>query len=598
MDLKSFFSELKKRNIYRVSVVYAITAWVLVQVASIATDTFGAPPWVMKMIITLILLGFPITLVVTWAFEVTPDGIRKMGPKSGNNQDYENTFWIGVSVVVLILFGGWWYLTMGPNNKQAASQNISDYSIAVLPLKSISSRDEPLPLAEGLHDDLLTRLANVSDLKVISRTSVEKFQGSELTLPAIADSLNVKWILEGNVQKGAAKVQINAQLIDPSTDTHIWAETYQRELNAQDIFAIQGAIAREIADALQVELSAGEQDRITGAPSGDLEAYRLYAQGRQELAHRTYGIDEHVKKATEYFHKAIKLDSTFALAWSGLADAAANYYGTRSDTLSFLPVDQETAAKRALELNPNLAEAHTSMGHVKLKNMNAPAAREQLERAIELKPSYWEAHHLLGELYYKIMRPKQALNHIKIATELNPQHTRARHLLYDAYNTIGKPEKSLKEARLQKKMGLEHAVAIGGEVRALMDLQKHEQAQRLAKENLKTIMGPWFKAYLIQITTAQGDTLTAQNYLADLKASDLAPRYLAWGYWGIGKTQKAIEKYQQLKPNDWKYPGAMDGLRRLGKKYPDIQDSSEYNELIQRFYEAWNLNPNGSFPDE
>ncbi len=599
MGLKSFFRELKRRNIYRVVVVYGITGWILVQIASIAANTFGAPTWVMKMIITLILLGFPIAMVLTWAFEVTPEGVQKTESETDGAKNLSDEyFWVGISIVVVILFAGWWYLTMEPtaNTNPATPKNITDRSIAVLPLKSVSGSDKSLPLAEGLHDDLLTRLANVSDLKVISRTSVEKFQGSELTLPAIADSLGVKWIMEGNVQKGGSKVQINAQLIDPSTDTHIWAGTYQRDLNPEDIFAIQGAIAREITNALQVKLSAGEQDRIAGAPAGDLEAYGLYAQGRQELAQRTYGIDEHVKKAVDYFHRAIKIDSTFALAWSGLADAAASYYGTHPDTLSFLPVDQETAAERALELNPNLAEAHTSMAHVKLINMNAPAARRQLEQAVELKPSYWEAHHLLGELYYKIMRPEQALNHIKIATELNPQHTRARHLLYDAYNSIGEPEKSLEEARLQKKMGLERAVAIGGEVRALMDLKKYEQAQKLAEENMETIMGPWFKAYLVQITAAQGDTLAAQNYLNKLETVNVAPRYLAWGYWGLGKTQKAIETYQQLEASDWEYFGAMDGLRRLGENYPDVQQRPEYKKLIRDFYTAWGLNPDGSFP--
>ena len=147
-------------------------------------------------------------------------------------------------------------------------------------------------------------------------------------------------------------------------------------------------------------------------------------------------------------------------------------------------------------------------------------------------------------------------------------------------------------------MGLEYAVAIGGEVRALIDLHKHEEAQRLAKENLETIMGPWFKAYLVQITAMQGDTLMAQKYLNNLETANLPPRYLAWGYWGIGKAKKAIETYQQLEPTDWEYFGAMDGLRRLGEKYPDVKASKEYEELISNFYTAWGLNPDGSFPKD
>ncbi len=602
MGLKSFFSELKRRNIYKVAVVYAITGWVLAQIASIAANTFGAPSWVMKMIITVILLGFPISLIITWAFEITPNGVKRTQTDQEIQQVEEGTFWVGIGLVTVLLLGGWWYFTMEPFNSEEfiPQRNITDRSIAVLPLKSVGGDDEPFALAEGLHDDLLTRLANVSDLKVISRTSVEHYRNTKMPLPAIADSLRVKWILEGGVQKGGNKVQINAQLIDPSSDTHIWAKTYQRDLNAGDIFAIQGEIAREIAKALQAELSAGEQERIAGAPTGDLNAYHLYAQGRQELAKRTLGIDEHVKEAVNYFHRAIQEDSSFALAWTGLADAAATglYAVENPDSVSIFPVDQETAARRALEIDPDLAEAHASMGFAELRNMNAPVAREHLQRAIELKPSYWQAHHLLGELYKHIGHHRQALDHLKLANELNPQHARARHWLYDAYNATGQPEKSLQEARRQQEMGLESIGAIGGEVRALMQLRKYEEAQQLAENHLNTSFGKWFRAYLVQILSAKGDTVQALEYLNQLESAEVLPRILAWAYIGLGKTDKALETYQRLEPKAWRHIGAGGGLRSLGKKYPAVKEDPRHKELMQNFYQAWGLNPDGSFPDK
>lgn len=610
MGFWTFINELKRRNLYKVAVVYGITGWVIVQVASVAANTFGAPSWVMKMIITFILLGFPIAMVLTWAFEVTPDGVRKTRPAQNETQDArkasERYFWIGISVVVVLLFGGWWYLSRAETNARTKSvpAQITDRSIAVLPLKSVSNKDGPLPLAEGLHEDLLTRLANISDLKVISRTSVEKFENTKLTLPAIAESLDVKWILEGGVQKGSSNVRINAQLIDPSTDTHIWAKTYQRNLTANNVFAIQGDIAREIANALQVQLSLDEQERITGAPTQDLEAYRLYVKGRQQLAQRTFTGNKHQLKAVDYFKQAIALDSTFALAWSGIADAAAIYPLADSNVFDDLPWDQEAAARRALELKPKLAEAQASMGFVYLRNMNAPAALDKLKYAVKLKPSYWQAHFLLGELYFHIGRPQQALTHLKLTVDLNPNHARARHWLYDAYNSAGQHKKALQEARRQQQLGLENIVAVMGEVRALTRLGRLGQAHDIAEQQLnklpnqKSVPAKWFRAYLVQILSAQGDTTAAKTHLKRLKSINAEPPFLGWAYLGIGMIDKALQTYQEIEGSGWGNIGVLDRLRYYGDEHPAIKDKPRYQQLLRKANIAWGLNPDGSIPDE
>jgi len=618
--LKSFFKELKRRNIYRVAVVYGITGWVIVQIASIAANTFGAPPWVMKMIITLILLGFPIAMVLTWAFEVTPEGVRKTKPTENETGDINTSselyFWIGISVMVALLFGGWWYLTMetSTNTKSAISQNITDRSIAVLPLKSVSGSDDPLPLAEGLHDDLLTRLANVGDLKIISRTSVEKFRGTELTLPAIADSLGVKWIVEGNVQKDRNKVEINAKLIDPSTDTPNWTGTYQRDLNAEDVFAIQGAIPREIASALQVQLSLGEQKRITGAPTQNLEAYQLYVKGRQ-LFHQASNREEQLT-AISYYKKSLRRDSTFALAWTGLADAigAGLFENFSLDSLNLPDVTQREAAQRALKLAPNLAEAHTSMGIVYLEEGNGSAAVKELKKATTLKPSHWEAHNRLGEFYLKTGRPEKALTHLKIVEELNPQHRRARHFLYDAYLITGQAEESLEIARQQKSLGLEKMMAIGGEIRALYVLGKYEQALQLGRQQLESadsgahfltfVAGSRFddyiRSYLVSILAAKGDTAEAKKYLHQLKAKSNASAVpLAIGYASLDKIDKAIENFQKVPSSHWRRIGPSADLR-YGHVYNStpLKSDPRYRELIQEANRAWGLKPDGSFPEE
>jgi tetratricopeptide (TPR) repeat protein len=457
-------------------------------------------------------------------------------------------------------------------------------------------------------------LANIGDLKVISRTSVEKFRKTKLTLPAIADSLGVKWIVEGNVQKDGEEVEINAKLIDPSTDTPNWTGTYQRDLNAEDIFAIQGAIAREIASALQVQLSLDEQKRITGAPTQNLKAYQLYVKGRQ-LFHRASNRKEQLN-AISYYKKALRKDTTFALAWTGLADAigAGLFENFSLDSLSLPDITQHEAAKRALQLAPDLAEAHTSMGIVYLEEGNGPKAVKQLQKAIALKPSYWEAHNRLGEFYLKTGQPEEALEHLKIVVELNPQHRRARHFLYDAYLITGQAEKSLEVARQQQRLGLEKLMAIGGEIRALYVLDRYEQALKLAKEQLEKgdskahfltfVAGSRFdnyiRSYLVSILAAKGDTVEAQKHLKQLQADNNAPPVaLAIGYASLEKIDKAIESFQKVLPSHWRRIGPSADLR-YGHVYNSapLKSDPRYRDLIREANRAWGLNPDGSFPDE
>lgn len=496
-------------------------------------------------------------------------------------------------LILLLLASGWWY---GWNQ----DREINDRSIAVLPFEEIG-REDASSFSQGIHNDLLMRLSNISDLRVTSRTSAGQFLGSGLSPPTVADSLDVRWILEGSVQRSGGTVQVNAQLIDPQTDSNVWANTYQRELSAENLFAIQEGISGEIAQALQAELTAGEQKRMARIPTADLEAYRLYIQGRQQLAQRSFMSDSIIKNAVSYFERAIEKDSSFALAWSGLADAVSIYPTSPLDSILNSPVDQETAARRALQLAPNLAEAHASMGLVHLRNMNAPAARKRLRKAIDLKRSYWEAHHWLGELYLHTLRPQQALDHLTIAVELNPRHAAARHWLYDAYNITGQPEKSLHEVKLQQQMGLEHWSAIGGEIRALNSLGRYDEAVKLAEAQLEdrgvsTTWGKWYRAYLVQILAADGDTAKAKTYLAELEHADAEAQFLGWAYVGFGDVDNALDSYEKLKQKYWGSIGTIFGFRMLGNLPLTDNQQSRYQDLLENYYTAWNLNPDGSYP--
>lgn len=432
---------------------------------------------------------------------------------------------------------------------------------------------------------------------------MQHYREAQIPAAVIAESLDVQRILDGRGQKAGGQIQVHAQLIDPKTEAHRWAEDYRRELTTDSLFALQSEIARQIAGALQTTLTAGEQQRVDRRPTDDLEAYRLYLRGRRHLARRTFGADQHVQQAVRHFRRALDKDSSFALAWAGLANAAALYPSKLPNAAITSEVNQEAVARRALELAPNLAEARAAMGHVHLRQMNAPAARRELQRAIDLKPSYWGAHYWLGELYLHIGRPEQALEHLQLVVELNPQHARARHWLFDAYNATGQLEKSLREAQRQQQLGLEQDAAIGGEIRALISLGRREEARRLAEERIaklsvETNWGGLFRAYLVDILAQQGDTARARKYLDELEAADTPPKMRAWAHMRIGQPEKAFDIYQRLEEKDWGNIGVLEGLRLAQREYPSLRDDSRYRKLIRTANRAWGLQPDGSFPKE
>jgi TolB-like protein len=618
-QIQALVRELRRRQVIRVAVVYATTAFVILQIGEILVDPFGLGGWALRLVLFLLVLGFPLAIGLAWVYNVTEEGVvREIGDETAGEEAAaqgspftSNGLIVGLLIIAIGLL---LYPRVFLSGEETAEQvstaapdtaQVDERSIAVLPFTNLSGDEETRPVARGLHDDLLTRLSNVGDLQVISRTSVEHYRDTDLTLPAIADSLGVRWIVEGGVQQSGGQIQVNAQLIDPRSDVHRWAESYQRELSAEDLFAIQGEIAQEIAGALEAKLTAGEQDRLTGAPTRNLDAYRLYVQGRRELAQRRFYHNEHLERAAQHFQRAIEQDSSFALAWAGLADAASARIRDVPDTSVIRTIDQEAAARRALKLDPDLAEAHASMGHVHYVSQNAPAALRELKRALELKPSYWEAHQMLGWVYFILDRPGQALEHFQLAVDLNPEHARARHGLYDAYIFTGQFRKALREARRQKQMGLEEENAAAGQVRALMQLGRLEEARRLAEKQIETlgpetVWGGWFRVYLVYILAEQGDTTGAERYLEQVRQAEVSSTHMASAYLGLGDAEKALGAVQQI---EWSKFDALRSqidmflLRYLGEKYPSIRQDPRYQETFRWANRAWGLNPDGSLPE-
>ena len=392
MNPRNFFAELKRRNVYKVAVAYAVVGWLIAQIATQIFPFLEIPNWIVRLVIVLIAIGFPIALVIAWAFEATPEGIKRtevadaMPPTTGKKRHaWIYIAAIGAAISVALFFLGRYTMrtTIAPLSGPPAK------SIAVLPFDNLSRDPDNAYFAEGVQDEILTRLAKVADLKVISRTSTQRFKSAPSDLREIAKQLGVANILEGTVQKANDQVRVNVQLINALTDAHLWAEIYDRKLT--DIFAAESDIAKTIAETLQAKLSGSEKTAISKAPTSNPEAYELYLKGRFFWNKRT-GAD--LRKAIDYFNQAIAKDPNYALAYSGLADSylLLSPYGAAAPKDS-IP-QAKTAVKRALELDDTLAEAHASSARILSGfDFDSQRAIAEFERAIQLNPNYATAHH-------------------------------------------------------------------------------------------------------------------------------------------------------------------------------------------------------------
>jgi len=421
VKIDNFFAELKRRNVYKVAVAYAVVGWVIAQIATQIFPFLEIPNWVVRLVIVLIAIGFPIALVIAWAFEATPEGIRRTEDVDLNAQKRapKKHAWIYVVVVGAAFSIGLFFVGRYSvrNTAGAAGAELSAKSIAVLPFDNLSRDPDNAYFAEGVQDEILTRLAKVADLKVISRTSTQRFKSAPSDLREIAKQLGVMNILEGSVQKANDQVRVNVQLINALTDAHLWADTYDRKLI--DIFSVESEIAKTIADTLQAKLSGSEKQMMAAAPTTDTTAYELYHKGRSLWEKRS---GDNIPKAIAFYEQAIARDPNYALAYAGLSSAYIILpFWAGVDRLDAYSKAKDAALK-ALRLDPNLAEAHLALGKVLFfSEIDLPGALREYQRAIELQPNDATAHHWLGnDALSALGRFEEAIAQGKRAVELDP----------------------------------------------------------------------------------------------------------------------------------------------------------------------------------
>jgi TolB-like protein/Tfp pilus assembly protein PilF len=413
---KNFFGELKRRNVYKVAVAYAVVAWLLIQIATQIFPFFEIPNWAVRLVVLLLVIGFPVAMILAWAFELTPEGVKRTEVADElPRKSEQNRAWIYVVIIAGAVAAGLFFFGRYTSSKQGAE--MSEKSIAVLPFENRSEDKANAYFAEGVQDEILTRLSKIADLKVTSRTSTQHYKSVPENPAEIAKQLGVAHILEGSVQKSGDAVRVNVQLIKAANDSHVWAETFDRKLT--DIFSVESDVAKAIADQLRAHITRQEEQVIAAKPTKNIEAYDAYLRGRYFWNKRT---SDGIKHAIEHFQQSIERDPDFALGYAGLADSyiGLTFYNFAAPHET-MPKAKESAIK-ALALDDTLAEAHASLAHVLMNyDWNWSAAQKEFKRSIELKPDYATAHEWYAIHYLTATgRLEEAVQEMKKALELEP----------------------------------------------------------------------------------------------------------------------------------------------------------------------------------
>ena len=428
MSKNNFFAELKRRNVYKVAVAYAAVGWLVIQVATSTFPVLQIPAWAMRLVVILVLLGFPIALVLAWAFEVTPEGIKRTERAGAPDASVrKRRGWI-VPMMVALAIVVWFFLGSPFSAKLQERLGLARVeqrgdaggkSIAVLPFASLSEDKANAYFAEGIQDEILTRLANISELKVISRTSTLRYKSTPENLTEIAKQLGVAHVLEGSVQKSGDRVRINVQLINAETDTHLWAETFDRTVT--DLFAVESEVAQRVADSLRAKLTGGEKAAIATKATENPAAYDAYLRGLAVVASNRESVEAYTS-AADHFDTAVRLDPNFAQAWARASVAHSRMYWAGYDRSLARVENAKLAAEKARELQPDAGETFLAHGYYEyMIARDYEAAASAFKEALSRLPNNADTLVALSLIERRKALWPEAVAHQEQAARLDPQ---------------------------------------------------------------------------------------------------------------------------------------------------------------------------------
>ncbi|MDB6035883.1 MAG: stkP 2 [Verrucomicrobiales bacterium] len=575
----SFFGELKRRNVYKVAVAYAVVGWLLVQVTTQVFPIFEIPNWALRLIVLAIIIGFPVSLVIAWAFELTPQGLKRTEDVDlAARSPRKSHTWIYVVIVGALLSVGLFYVGRYTAPNRVTTIGFSEKSIAVMPFENAIHDADTEYLSDGISEALINSLTELQQLKVIARSTAFRYKGKQIDPQSVGRDLKVQTVLMGVVRQLGDRLDVQVDLVDAGTGSQLWGQEYERKL--VDVLAVKQALVREVTEKLRLKLTGEQQQRLTQRDTTNPEAYQFYLRGRYYWNKRTA---ETLTKAMEQFQQAADKDPNYALAYVGLSDSYVileNYAGTPANET--LP-KAKAFAERALQIDNSLAEAHTSLGYVYNGLWRWQEAEQEFKRAIELNPNYPNAHHWYSLCLLDLGRIAEAKAEIKRAHELDPLSLIIGTTVTYAYLAEG--DASFALAQSKKVVDLDPSFPRGHEYLGLALLKDRRYAEAIA-ELEKTVelsgRGRWplrdlGYGYAISGKRAEADAVIKELVGKYEKGQALGQDFAAV-YAGLGDKDQAFAWLEK----DFQTRSGLLGWTRWAPAFESLRSDPRFTDLLGR----------------
>jgi TolB-like protein/Flp pilus assembly protein TadD len=580
-----FLAELKRRKVYRASITYVAIAFIALQIIDLLIPATNLPSWSDELLLAIAIMGFPVAVVAAWAFELSPDGVRltQPGDSDAANSGSHNSWALnGLVVFALVVAAAavWWYM-VSPDREET---EVANRTIAVLPFETLGS-EQANAFTEGVHLGVLTQLSNVSELDVISRTSVMAIDLVDKTLPEIAHALGASWILRAEVQESGSNIQMNARLLNASEDRQVWGQDYRRTLTVDNVFDIQSELSLAIIEALHSRLTPLERSRVDQKPTDNLEAYRLHSLGRRALDERG---GQSMKTAVEYFEQAIALDEKYTLAWVGLADSLSLLYDYRFDRRDSVIERAGVAVHQALELDPLSAAAHASLGLYLYALQDAQGSINALTRAAELQPNYADGLSWLAWMHQVQGDSGIGLEWAKKAVIVNPLAGEAVSNLTLSYLANGDYEQALAQSLHNQEVLPSWPTARFYQALSLYHQGSFMDAQTILADLTVSWTNAGAESTLALANLAAGDETSARKVLTGIQDSgDYFS--IALVHAALGEKELAFENFNKVET--WG-PWAALAMRHF---FPEVLGSLDsdprYQNLLDEMHRSWGTVP-------
>ena len=599
MKIENFFAELKRRNVYKVAVAYAVVSWLLIQVATQVFPFFEIPNWAVRLVVLLLILGFPVALILSWAFEITPEGIKlesEIEPSKSIKRRTGRKI-LAMTIALAVVAAGLFVYQLVRSKSAVMSRPVTqpearpgfqseaatvapNKSIAVLPFVNMSADKNDEYLSDGMTEELINVLSKVPGLRVPGRTSCFAFKGKneQDIFRKVGDQLHVGTVLEGSVRKAGDKLRVTAQLINVSDGYHLWSKDYDGDV--KDILNFQSNVAEQVVQALQVKLG-GEGTRVLAKkPTENPEAHRLYLLGRYEFAKYT---QTGWNNAIHYYEQALRIDPEFALAYCGLADNYA-YMGSVVMPEKEAIAKEKEFAQKALALDPELAEAHMSFALTLVADYDWRNGLKEFDRALELNPNLAFAYELQAWTVNGLGRFDEAIAKTRKAVELDPLNPFFQMSLSFFQYWARQYDDAIPQAR--KALAMDPNSAISHVLLGLSFLKKGDTAGAIVElQKSKTPdPGAWYQGFLGYAYAISGDRAKAEQALRELedlsKRQYVSPTAFATIYLGLGQKEKCLDwlekSYEQQDSACW--------YLKIDQIYDSVRNEPRFQALVEKIF--------------